>query len=306
VGGRYIPAHACPKRRFRGTVAGRKIKFERELLTNLHPSALIMITWHWPIVIVAFALPVAAGCLARAEERGTMAAAAPPNTTAPKLHFAAPTFDFGEIAAGTVVKHNYVFTNAGATPLTVTAVRPSCGCTTVGKWTARVEAGQTGVIPIQFNSAGFGGAIDKWIMVASNDPDQPKMLLVLKGRVRSPLTVSPANAVFTPVEGATASETKIIRITNNTEEPLMLSAPEITNRAFAVELKPVRPEKEFELRVTTVPPFGPGTVRAAITIKTNSSRLPVITVTALAVVQKPVTALPTTIPPRHGPRPSAN
>jgi len=167
-----------------------------------------------------------------------------------------------------------------------------------------VDAGQTGMIPIQFDSDGFADAINQSIMVDSNDPDQPEVVLVLTGTIWKPIDVSPADAVFMPVADAPASETKVIRITNNAAEPLTLSAPEIGSRAFAVELKTVRPGKEFELRVTTVPPFGADSVRDVITINTNSSQIPVITVTALALVQKPVAAWPTEIRLRDNPLPA--
>jgi hypothetical protein len=236
--------------------------------------------------VVSVVLPVADD-LAQAET--TMAAgqeALPQEAAAPKIHFAEPVFDFGKIPAGAWVQHDYIFTNSGTAPLIITGVYPSCGCTIAGKCSARIEAGQIGLIPIQYNSAGFGGAVNNWLMVASNDPDQPKAVLVVKGVVWKPIDVSPAAAVFTPVAGAPASETRIIRITNNMDEPLVLSTPESADRVFAVLLKTVRPGKEFEVHGTTVPPFA-HTVRGSISIKTNSSQLPVITVTTVAVVQAP-------------------
>lgn len=232
-------------------------------------------------------------------------AAKAPGTSAPKIQFAAPVFDFGKIAAGTVVKHDFVFSNMGGAPLVVTGVHPSCGCTTAGKWTARVEPGQSGTIPIQFRSVGYSGVITKRILVTSNDPDRPKVELAIKGVVRQLIDVSPPNLVFTTVAGASASETKSIRITNHTKAPLVLSAPECGNRAFAVKMQTVRPGREFALRVTTVPPFATRAVVGLITIKTNSSQVPVITITALAVVRKPVTALPTRIWLPAGPLPSS-
>ena len=201
-------------------------------------------------------------------------------------------FEFGEIAAGAVVNHEYTFTNAGTAPLVVAGVYPSCDCTTAGRWSARVEPGQAGTVPIHFNSAGYGGAIDKWILVTSNDPHRPEVMLVLKGTVWAPIDVAPANAVFAPAAGTPASETKVIRITSNTAGPLVLSAPESTNRAFDVNLRTVRPGKEFELRVTTVPPFGASPIPGLISVKTNSSQMPVITITALALVRKPVATVP--------------
>ncbi len=225
--------------------------------------------------------------------------------SAPKIQFAAPVFDFGTVGAGTVVRHNYFFTNKGAAPLVVTEVHPTCDCTTVGEWSASLQPGQTGLIPIQFDSTGYVGAVSKQIMVACNDPATPEVILTLKGMVSNPIEVSPPNAVFTPVAGTTTSETKVIRITNHAKEPLHLSPPECTNKAFAVALQSVRPEQEFELHVTTVPPFDPGTVVGLVTIKTNSPQVPLLAVTALAVVQKEVAVRPTEIWLRGGPLPSS-
>ncbi len=244
-----------------------------------------MSTWRLAIMTVAFAWSVAVGGSAPTE--GPTAPGAAPKAPVPKIRFAASVFDFGTVAAGTVVNHDYVFTNAGASPLVVTGVLPSCDCTTVGEWSAVVEAGQTGRIPVRFASAGYGGAIDKWIMVASNDPAQPQVKLVLAGVVRKPIDVAPPNAVFTPVVGSPAGESRVIRITNNTGEPLVLSAPASRSRAFAVELRTVRPGQEFELHVTTVPPFGTGTISGLVTVRTNSSQVPVIAVTVLIAPTRP-------------------
>src|SRR4051812_28927654 len=76
------------------------------------------------------------------------AEAAKPSTGEPKIQFAAREYDFGKVKAGDPVKYSYVFTNTGNAVLEVTHVQPSCGCTTAGDWTHKVEPGQTGTIPI--------------------------------------------------------------------------------------------------------------------------------------------------------------
>jgi hypothetical protein len=242
---------------------------------------LIMITPRSVAVVLSLVL-LATRSFAQTDEasRAEKANTSANETLAPKIEFAAPVLDFGKIIAGTVVNHAYEFKNTGNAPLILTEVQPSCGCTTSGGWPARLEPGQTGSIPIQFNSTGYGGRnIDEGIMVASNDPVQPSVALGLKGVVVAPIEVSPGSAVFLPPADAPSSESKVIRITNHTEHPLILSAPESDNRAFAVELTTVRPEQEFELRVTTLPPIGAKSVRGNIIIKTNSPQIPVLTVT---------------------------
>lgn len=213
-------------------------------------------------------------------------------TPAPKLQVAAPVFSFGRIPAGTVLDHEYAFKNEGTGPLTITNAFPTCGCTTVGEFSVRLEPGQSGVIPIRFDSTGFDGLITKEVVISSNDPEQPELNLVVEGTVYTSVTVSPTDAVFASFADASTNETKVIRITNNTAEPLALAAPESSNPAFVTELRTVREGKEFELKVTAVPPFGSVGIRGHITLKTNLPDRPVITVTALVVIQKPVTVVP--------------
>ena len=95
----------------------------------------------------------------------------------PKIQFATPVYDFGQIKGGEVVKYTYVFTNAGDRVLELANVAASCGCTTAGEWTRQIEPGKTGSIPIQFNSGSFGGQVAKTITVTCNDPNQPTVTL---------------------------------------------------------------------------------------------------------------------------------
>jgi antitoxin component of RelBE/YafQ-DinJ toxin-antitoxin module len=210
----------------------------------------------------------------------------------PKIQFAGTEHDFGKIDNGAIVKFDFVFTNTGTSTLEVTDVWPSCGCTTPGTWSKSVEPGQSGTIPIQFNSANFSGAIHKTVTVICNTPAQSQTILHLKATVWKAIDVNPSIAYFTPQAGARALETKVVRIVNNADMPLELSPPECANNAFTAELKTLREGKEFEVRISAKPPFGPGTVQGPITLKTSSKNLPVITINGIVMVQLPITALP--------------
>lgn len=236
------------------------------------------------------------------------ASPAPPGTTAPpakvpgpKIQFATPVYDFGQVKAGDVVKHEFTFTNTGDQLLVVSDVRPGCGCTTAGTWDREVAPGKSGKIPIQFNSANFGGAVMKPVTVTCNDPTQSMVTLQIKGTVSKPIDINPLYAMFNILSDAQTNETKVVRIVNNLEEPLTLSEPECTNRAFKAELKTVRPGKEFEVHVTTVPPLGPNTVQSSITLKTSAAHLPVININAFAMVQPAVMVMPSQITLSPGP-----
>ena len=226
----------------------------------------------------------------------------------PKIVFATPVYDFGQIKGGEVVKYTYVFTNVGGAVLQVSNVQASCGCTTAGEWTRQVEPGKTGSIPIQFSSGNFSGQVGKSITVTCNDTNQPTVVLEIKGKIWKPIDVTPQFATLN-VTSETPSNATTVRIVNNEEAPLTLSAPESSNPAFATELRTNQAGKEFQLIVKTVPPLPPGNVQGQITLKTSSTNMPVINVSAWANVQQAVMVMPSqiTLPaaPLANPMPSS-
>jgi hypothetical protein len=219
----------------------------------------------------------------------------PGHSSGPRIEFETPVFNFGKVSSGEVVRHDFVFTNVGDATLEIKDVRPGCGCTTAGSWDKRVEPGKTGTIPLQLNSANFGGAVTKSATVTCNDPGKPLVVLQITGTVWKPIEVTPPTAVFNVSDESQTNVTKVVRIVNNLEEPLKLSDPKCTNPAFRAELKTVQPDKEFELHITAVPPFTGTSVGAPVTLKTSSEKMPTISVTAYLVVQPAVAVMPNQI-----------
>lgn len=212
-----------------------------------------------------------------------------------KIQFDLAVYDFGEAKEGELVKHTYIFTNTGGQMLEVSAVRPSCGCTTAGEWTRQVEPGRTGTIPIQFNTAGQHSPVSKTITVTSNDKANSTAMLQLKGTIWKPIEINPPFAVLN-VTAASPRPSTVVSIISHLEEPLELAAPESKNPAFSAELKTIRPGKEFQVIIAIVPPVAPGNVQGQITLKSSSTNLPPITLTAFANVQPDALIFP-----NHGP-----
>ena len=217
--------------------------------------------------------------------------AAATNAVGPRIQFATPVYDFVRARQGDPVKYTYVFTNTGDQLLIVTNVQPQCGCTAAGDWTRQVEAGKTGSIPIQFNSAGYNGPVFKQVTVTCNDKRQTVSFLQLKGTIYRPFEINPQVAVFNlPPDSEGGS--MVVSITNNMEEPLTLSAPQSNNRAFTVELKTIEPGKGYQLLVSAVPPLNPGSTQGQITLKTSWTNPPVLNITVYANVQAAIGVIP--------------
>ncbi len=249
----------------------------------------------WLILVGALAGIPSSGPAQTKPASPATATNSPLQTSGPKIQFAEPVYDFGKVNSGDVIKHDFVFTNTGTATLEIKDVRPGCGCTTAGTWDKRVESGKTGVIPLQFNSASYSGTVAKSTTVSCNDPGQSNVVLLMRGSLWKPIDVTPSMAVFNLSTDNLTKQSRVLRIVSNLDEPVTLSAPQCTNRAFQTELKTVRPGKEFELHITAVPPFPATALTVPVTMKTSSAQIPTLSVNAYLRVQEPIQVTPSQI-----------
>ena len=107
-----------------------------------------------------------------------------------RISFEQTTHDFGTIKEENgKVSYRFNFTNTGASPLILSNVKASCGCTTP-KWTnTPVQAGEKGFIDVTFNPRGYR-SFTKSIRVSSNG-EPPLVTLIIKGIVE-PANFNPA------------------------------------------------------------------------------------------------------------------
>ena len=185
--------------------------------------------------------------------------------------------------------------------LDITAVQPSCGCTTAGPSDRHVAPGKTGSIPLEFNSGGWDGQVAKNAAISCNDPTQPNLTLILKGICWLPITASPVLLNFTVAPDSLTNDTRVVKILNRLDEPLTLSDLQSTNPAFKAEFKTVKEGKEFELLVTAIPPFNSSKVWSPIIFKTSSPRMPEITVNCYGYVLPALAVSPSQITLPAGP-----
>lgn len=98
------------------------------------------------------------------------------------LEVTADSYDFGVVKEGEKVEHEFKFTNTGNSPLIVSNVQASCGCTTPEYSKNPIAPGDEGMVKVIFNSAGQVGKQHKVITVVSNAASR-NTLLHLRGEV---------------------------------------------------------------------------------------------------------------------------
>ena len=113
------------------------------------------------------------------------------NDTLPIIKFEKLEHNFGKIKEGTLATYSFVFENVGKTPLILTNVIASCGCTTPEWPKEPIMPGKKATIKAAYNSYGRPGQFHKAITVKSNAGLD--VVLSIKGDVlvNAPDPVSP-------------------------------------------------------------------------------------------------------------------
>lgn len=217
-----------------------------------------------------------------------------PDFKGPGIAFDTPAYNFGKMMGGADVRHDFWFTNIGTEKLEVSAVRPSCGCTTAGDWDRVVDPGKSGRIPIRMTTGKISGHIAKTITVTTNAKEQSNVILRVEGDLWQPVQITPQFIAMGRLQGDTLTKptTREAIIESNVTEPLEIKSVDTQSALFKAEVQPMVPGKKYKLIVTSVPPFQPGSVVANIKVLTNSTAVPEIVIPASAFIPPPIQVIP--------------
>lgn len=91
--------------------------------------------------------------------------------------------DFGSIVYGANGKVDFTFTNNGKTPLTISDVKSSCGCTVPTYSKEPVAPGKQGTITVEYNTK-LPGLFNKTVAVYSNANNSP-VRIEIRGKVNT-------------------------------------------------------------------------------------------------------------------------
>ncbi len=101
--------------------------------------------------------------------------------TGPVFEFENEVIDYGEIAANSDGNRVFKFKNVGKSPLIISSVKGSCGCTVPTKPEEPIMPGDTGEIKVKY-ATNRVGPFSKTVTITSN-AYEPTMVLKIKGRV---------------------------------------------------------------------------------------------------------------------------
>ncbi|MDG2194612.1 MAG: DUF1573 domain-containing protein [Polaribacter sp.] len=94
-----------------------------------------------------------------------------------EFKFEEEIIDYGKIAQNSERVRVFEFTNIGATPLIITNVRSSCGCTIPKKPTEPIMPNKKGTIEVSYDTSRLGG-FSKIITIFSNAKNKRKTIRI--------------------------------------------------------------------------------------------------------------------------------
>jgi len=129
----------------------------------------------WFLIIIIFTISVVS-CSSGESEKIPGDVVNIPNTAEgnadlsklPQFEFKEKDHDFGRVIQGEIVSYSFKFKNTGGSPLVISNISASCGCTATSYPKEPIMPGDTEFIKVTFDSNGRKGFQYKTITVASN------------------------------------------------------------------------------------------------------------------------------------------
>lgn len=195
-----------------------------------------------------------------------------------KLH------DFGTMQRGSTESHEFLFTNAGTTPLTIEVGRTSCKCTLGNVADRPLAPGETTPVRLEWIAKAVPGSFRQVATVLTNDPRNPTIELTVEGLITEMTGLMPNEFLLGKMAAdETRSATVYLAAYDDSEDadPL-LAEPSIdpetpmadryqfTTETVSGDDLPIQGAKTgVKLTVTAGPGLPIGMITEWITVRTN-------------------------------------
>ncbi|UCE66430.1 MAG: DUF1573 domain-containing protein [Candidatus Zixiibacteriota bacterium] len=103
-----------------------------------------------------------------------------------RIKFLEDYWDYGSIPLNGVVVHDFPIKNEGTDTLVITAVKPTCGCTTAPLESDRIAPNEITNLHVQLNTKKLHGLVRKFINIECSDPVNPYIRISFKAVINDP------------------------------------------------------------------------------------------------------------------------
>lgn len=177
----------------------------------------------------------------------------------PRIHLPQKEHHFGNIQQGEKVTCEFPISNEGQAPLQILRIDTSCGCTAAVAGKNTLVPQEASQINVTFNSSGKQGHIQKSITVCSNDPQSPRVELIIDGDIKTLIDVVPQTLNLGPVTLGQTIE-RDVQVRSNIEgAPIKVIQTDKSPRIQCEMPDPVLEGnvwKSLKIKFSSAPPLG--------------------------------------------------
>jgi Protein of unknown function (DUF1573) len=162
------------------------------------------------------------------------------------LRFERTSVDLQPEVGKTKLTGVFAFKNDGDRPVTILAIKSSCGCTTATLEKRVYQSGETGEIRVSYSPGSETGERQKTVEVLSDDAKLPMIALELRA------TIEPAFKIGNRVASwrmGDATKPRAIKIEVSRREPLELTSALCSSDKVEATLLPIEAGRKYKLTV---------------------------------------------------------
>jgi hypothetical protein len=166
---------------------------------------------------------------------------------APKIQFDKTVYDFGVVTQAAQLSGTFAFTNAGDAVLKVEKPAPTCGCTVAGIKPDTLQPGEKGELTFTLNIPPNRIKLEKQIVVASNDPENPKVSLTIKADHQPLYEYAPMMLNVNVHQGATTNV--VVEVKRTDGQKLVVSKITTKEGWITAKTEPAEPPSDAAARI---------------------------------------------------------
>ena len=160
--------------------------------------------------------------------------------------------DFGIVARGPTLSHVYRITNTTGTPVHVSGIRVSCGCTTASIPVADLAPGQSADLTAQMDMRRFMGTKSVTIFVQFDRPQWEEVRLTIAADAREDIAVSPESMAFGNVVRSSIPSKSVTLTIHGAAPPQLVAVQAASNyvQLVAKTVKHTESESVYDVTAT--------------------------------------------------------
>jgi hypothetical protein len=196
----------------------------------------------------------------------------------PEITCDEPTLNFGEHGRQDVIEHTFIMRNQGRGALHISQIRAGCSCVVPEHTEKAIPPEASLRVPVKVNLAGRRGKFKTQVVVASNDPVRPYLVLEILGTITSQINVNPERLELGTIVQV-ARVTRTIEIDSSGKKSTFNIEKVWTDSPFLeTQLETVQAGKAFRVRIGTTGSLPTGIWHAHLFIRTDIENEPNVVV----------------------------